>query len=66
MEHAHTIKALTEKRAELAADLEKHQAAARQALTDIEHIDATLREEHWLAPGPSSSRTTRADRLEFR
>jgi len=43
MQHIATIKALTEKRTDLNDQLDKHQAAVRQIIQDIDHVDATLK-----------------------
>lgn len=43
MTHEHTINALKAKRAELAGQLEHHQAKVRQLVIDIDNVDATLR-----------------------
>lgn len=39
----HVLSALIAKRAELAGQLEHHQSLARQALIDLDNVDATLR-----------------------
>lgn len=43
MENQHTIHALMRKRAELAGQLEHHQALVRQTMIDLDNVDATLR-----------------------
>ena len=43
MENEHTINSLICKRAELAGQMEHHQARVRQLVIDLDHLDATLR-----------------------
>lgn len=43
MKNDHTIHALIRKRAELAGEMEHHNARVRQLIIDLDHVDATLR-----------------------
>lgn len=43
MENEHAVAALIRKRAELAGQLEHHQAMERQLIIDLDNVDATLR-----------------------
>lgn len=43
MENDHAISALTRKRAEIAGVIEHHQTLLRQAIIDLDNLDATLR-----------------------